>query len=134
MGDKDRLISNVLGMVGAAIGGALGFYVFGLALGKGLYALVVPGGFLGIGCGLLARHPSVVRGYVCGVLGLGVGLFSEWWYRPFTEDKSLTYFLSHIQSLDGGSFTWGMLVLGTLVAYWLGRDAFYERTARPTGR
>ncbi|MFO0954085.1 MAG: hypothetical protein U0835_23610 [Isosphaeraceae bacterium] len=129
MGEKDRLVSNMLGLLGAAVGGALGFFVFGLALQRGLYALVVPGGFLGIGCAMAARHASLARGYVCGVLGLGLGLFSEWWHRPFTQDKSLTYFLSHVQSLDGGIFTWGMLVLGTLVAYWLGRDAFFERGA-----
>ena len=40
--------------------------------------LMIPGAFLGLGCSLLARHPSIVRGVFCGIAALGLSLFTEW--------------------------------------------------------
>ena len=131
MFDQSRVVSTVLGLVGAAAGGALGFFAFGWALNYGLYALVFPGGFLGIGCGLLSRHVSRARGVVCGVAGLSLGLFTEWWYRPFDADGSFSYFLTHVPNLDGGPFTFLMLAAGTVAAYWLGQDSMRNRSGRP---
>ena len=48
------LISNMLGLVGAIIGGVLGFYTFAWLEDKGFYGLAIPGAFLGLGCGMLA--------------------------------------------------------------------------------
>jgi hypothetical protein len=68
-----HVVSNFLGLVGAVLGGALGFFVTRFARDHGFYAMVVPGGFIGLGCGLLAQHRSPIRGLVCGVLALVLG-------------------------------------------------------------
>ena len=57
-----HLISNLLGLVGAIIGGVLGFYTFGWLFEHGFYGLMIPGALLGLGCSLLAQHPSSTRG------------------------------------------------------------------------
>ncbi len=62
---KRSLISNLLGLVGAAVGGVLGFYTFGWLEDHGFYGLAIPGAFLGLGCGLLAQHRSSARAGSC---------------------------------------------------------------------
>ena len=131
MAGKDRIVSIALGLVGAVAGGALGFFLFGWALRQGFYAMILPGGLLGIGCALLSRHPSVPRGIACGVAALGLGVFTEWWYRPFGADKSLSYFLAHIGQLDAPGITYLMIGLGTLIAAWAGKDAGAGRIFPP---
>ncbi len=83
MPDRASIVSNTLGLIGAAAGGVFGYVLFMWISRQGFYALIVPGGMLGLGCGLLARHPSMARGIVCGVAGLGLGLYTEWKFRPF---------------------------------------------------
>ena len=46
------LISNMLGLVGALLGGVLGFYTFGWVLEHGFLGLMIPGALLGLGCSL----------------------------------------------------------------------------------
>jgi hypothetical protein len=118
------LISNLLGLVGAAIGGTVGFFVFGWLLEYSFYGLILPGAFLGLGCGLLAQHRSVERGIVCGLAAVLLALFTEWWYRPFAADNSLKYFLTHITSLTPVTFL--MLSVGALIAYWVSKDSGYR--------
>jgi hypothetical protein len=129
---QERAVSTILGVVGGAIGGAVGYYAFGWALRQGFYALLLPGGLLGLGCGLLARHPSIIRGVVCGVAGLALGLYAEWHFRPFADDTSLSYFLGHLSGLTG--LTKLMAGLGGLIAFWLGKDAGFSRSALLPGR
>ena len=125
------LISNLLGLIGAAIGGVLGFYTFGWLLRQGFYGLVIPGAFLGLGCSLLARHTSTVRGIVCGVAALGLSLFTEWCHWSFKADPSFQYFLLHVKDLT--PVTLLMIAVGTLIGFWLGRDAGYVGSRfRPT--
>jgi hypothetical protein len=115
------LISNLLGLVGAIVGGVLGFYTFRWLLGQSFYGLIIPGAFLGLGCSLLARHPSRSRGIVCAVAALGLGLYTEWRFFPFAADDSLSYFLKNLGSLK--PVTIFMSAVGALVAFWLGGDA-----------
>ena len=116
-----RIISNLLGLVGAMIGGVLGFYTFGWLIGQGFYGLMIPGALLGLGCSLLAQHPSTIRGIICGVAALGLGLYTEWSFWPFNADESLSYFLKNVSSLK--PVTLLMIGVGTIVAYWVGGDA-----------
>ena len=125
MPDRARIISNVLGLTGAAAGGVFGHVLFQWIVRQGFYALIVPGGMLGLGCGLLARHPSKVRGIVCGLAALGLGIYSEWTCFPFVANGSFSYFLAHISELKPLTFV--MISVGGLVAYWLGKDAGYGR-------
>jgi hypothetical protein len=116
-----HLISNLLGLVGATIGGVLGFYTFGWIFAQGYYGLMIPGALLGLGCSLLAQHPSTIRGIVCGVAALCLGLFTEWHFRPFAADESLSYFLKNLSGLT--PVTLLMLGVGAIIAFWVARDA-----------
>jgi hypothetical protein len=122
MGVTSREItSNILGLMGAAAGGVLGYYTFQWLLGYSLYGMMIPGGFLGLGCGLLARHASQLRGLLCAILALCLGVFMEWKFFPFVADGSLGYFLRNIASVSPVSLA--MIAAGGFFAYWLGRDA-----------
>jgi hypothetical protein len=124
------VISNLLGLVGAIVGGVLGFYTFGWLLSYGFYGLMIPGAFLGLGCSLLARHPSIIRGILCGTAGLALAIFAEWYYRPWNADSSFSYFMTNLTSLSPVTFV--MLGVGTLIAFWVGKDAVF-RFSSPIG-
>ena len=53
-----QITSNVLGLIGAVVGGVLGYYTFQWIFYHGFYGMMIPGAFVGLGCGLLAQHPS----------------------------------------------------------------------------
>jgi hypothetical protein len=58
-------------------------------------------------------------GLVCAVDALALGLFTEWRFAPFIDDKSLHYFLMHVTDLK--PMTWIMLLVGTVCAFWFGQ-------------
>jgi hypothetical protein len=108
--------SPLLVLIGAAVGGAAGFALFWFADQGGFYAIVLPGAMLGIGAGL-ARNRSVVMALVCGLLAIGVGLFTEWWFHPFVRDNRIEYFLTHVHELK--PITLGLIGLGGFVGFWM---------------
>ncbi len=122
------VVSNLLGLIGAAVGGVVGYVGFLWLLGSGFYAMILPGGLVGLGCNLLARHHSTPRGVVCAVAGAALGLFAEWRGRPFAKDDSLGYFLAHLTELS--SITWLMIAAGAFLAFWFGRDHYWEEFVR----
>ncbi len=122
---RRRLISNLLGLVGAILGGVLGFYTFSWLEDKGFYGLAVPGAFLGLGCGLLAQHHSIPRGVLCGLGALGLSLFTEWKFHPFRADNSFSFLVAHLMDLS--PVTLLMIAMGTIIAYWVGKDGGYRR-------
>jgi hypothetical protein len=115
MNDKTRNLA--VGLLGAAVGAVLGHLAFSMALQQGFYALMLPGGFIGLGGGLLVKDRSVLRATICGVFGVCVGLYSEWRHFPFAADHSLGYFITHVHELRG--LTLLMLAGGTAFAVWL---------------
>jgi hypothetical protein len=125
------LVSHLLGLVGAVLGGVLGFYVFGWLYYYNFYGLMIPGAFLGGGCGLLARHASNERGILCGVAAAVLELYTEWRFFPFKDDKSLAYFIRNVSDLT--PVTWLMVIIGAFIAYWLGREAGFGRSWSATG-
>jgi hypothetical protein len=110
------------GLVGAVLGAFMGYLGFAWAYHQGFYALILPGALMGLGCGLMATGPSVVRGVICGVLGVAAGLLSEWKVRPFNVDGSLGFFLANLRELT--QVTLLMVALGGGFAFWWGKDAF----------
>lgn len=125
---KRLLIDHLRGLVGAILGGVLGFYTFGWLLHQGFYGLIIPGALLGLGCGLLAGRPSAIRGVACGLAAVALALFSEWHYFPDREDDSLGYFAAHLTSR--GPVTLMMIGVGGVVAFWVGKDSGFRGTAR----
>lgn len=119
MEQENRGANWPLGLLGALIGGVLGYLAFKLLLKGGFYGLAIPGALLGLGCGILSRGHSHALGIVCGVLALALGLFTEWQFFPFIDDDSFGYFLTHVHQLKLWTFV--MLAVGTYAGYWLGQ-------------
>jgi hypothetical protein len=115
------VLSNVLGIVGAIGGGALGFFVYGWILSQGFVAPFVPGGLLGLGCATLAGHRSAGRGIACGVGAVLLGFFADWWNFRWA-DPSLGYYITHIHHIAPIKLL--MILAGGVIAYWVGRDDF----------
>jgi hypothetical protein len=107
-----------LGLIGAAVGGGVGYFVFFLLAGQGLYALVLVSAGPGLGGGLALRGKSIGFGVVCGFLGLLLGLFTEWRFAPFIADPSFTYFITHPHGLQ--VITLVMITVGGLCGFWFG--------------
>ena len=63
-------IDLLWGLLGALIGGVLGYFLVFVIARQGLYAI-----FIGMGCGALSGRKSVPLGIICGVLGLAVGIY-----------------------------------------------------------
>ena len=122
MSDSTQPKAIALGLLGAAVGGCVGYFAFFWIARQGLYALVLPPGLLGYAAGLCARRRSTPLALLCGVAGLALGLFTEWRFAPFAADQSLAYFLTHLHALR--PLTMLMLALGAFLSYRLalGRD------------
>ena len=109
------------GILGAAAGGIAGYVAFVWLAGHGLYALVLPGALLGLGCALGLQRSSNLAGILCGLAALPLGIFCEWRIAPFIADRSLAFFVTHLHQLS--TVTWIMIVLGAVFAYWLGKGS-----------
>ena len=123
-----RLQTIALGLLGAAVGGAVGYFAFFWIARQGFYALILPPGLMGFTAGFCARRRSTPLALVCGVAGLALGLFTEWRFAPFVADSSLLYFITHIHALK--PITMLMLALGAFLSYRLalGRDSNSKST------
>ncbi|MHC4506742.1 MAG: hypothetical protein ACYTFI_25920 [Planctomycetota bacterium] len=108
----------VLGIVGALVGGAVGHFLFLAMTRWDLYAMVLPGAAVGLGCGLLSGRRSVPLGIASAVIGLVVSVFTEWRCFPRPADSSLSFFLKHLHELGGRSLM--MILLGAAFAFWFG--------------
>jgi hypothetical protein len=113
------LISHLLGLVGAALGGVAGYFLYRWIASMNLYGGMIPGAFLGLGCGLLARHPSYARGVVCGIAGLALGLFADW--TTTNTDESFWEYVQDFKSVN--RVLQLMILFGAVIAFWIGKDA-----------
>jgi hypothetical protein len=108
--------ANILAVGGALVGGLLGYLLFFWVAAQGLYGLVLPGGLLGLGAGIV-KNTSIVVAIACGLLALALGLFTEYRFRPFAEDASLSFFLAHV--LDLQPVTLIMIGAGGFIGFWV---------------
>lgn len=115
MNESSQPRTTALGLLGAALGGCLGYFAFFWVARLGFYALVLPGALLGLGAGLCARGRSVVLAAICSGAGLALGLLTEWRLAPFVADDSLAYFITHIHTLK--PITMIMVGLGAFLSY-----------------
>lgn len=105
----------LLGIVGAVVGGVIGYYVFQWIIQQGFYALIIPPALLGVAAGYGVGRRSQLFAVACGVAGFGLALFTEWKFFPFRADGSFLYFLSHFYLMK--PLTLLMIALGTVFSY-----------------
>ena len=115
---RDRARGWVLGLLGGAVGGVVGYFIFVAIIKQGYYAMVLPGAFIGLGAGAVSGRRSVGLGAVCGVAALVLGVFIESRWMPFVADRSLSYFLAHLGEVKW--FDLAMIGVGALFAFWFG--------------
>ena len=121
------VISNILGLIGAAVGGVAGCYIYWWIFDQGFIGGMIPGAFVGLGCSLLARHISIVRGVACGVGGLFLGFYADW----STNKRPLPPFLDYLKDVKNVNQVYLlMILLGAAIAFWLGKDAGIAGRAR----
>lgn len=108
--------SDVLVLLGAVVGGVVGYLAFFALARRGYYGLAVPGGLLGLGAGIFRRR-SIAVPIVCGLAALALGLFTQWRLAPYLDDDSFGYFLAHAHQLP--RFTLIMIGAGALIGFWV---------------
>jgi len=108
-----------LGVLGAIVGGTLGYFAFFLLARQGLYSIVLPGALLGLGGGFLSGGKSNVLGIACGLSAVLLGLFTEWRFAPFIRDASFGYFMTHPHHLK--TVTLIMIAAGGIFGFWFGK-------------
>ena len=106
-------IALVIG--GALVGGVIGFFAFFWIAGQGFYAMILPGGLIGVGAGLF-RNRSLGLAIGCGVAAVALGLFTEWRFAPFAADDSLGYFLAHVHQKKPLKLL--MIAVGGVIGFW----------------
>lgn len=106
--------NSLLALVGAAIGGFVGYQAFLWGLHQGFYALALPGGLLGLGAGWKKTESPVVA-VICGVAALALGLAGEW--RSDAVVLPLSEFLMHVHQRAPMSLL--MIAIGAVVGFWI---------------
>ena len=106
-------------IVGIVAGGLLGYIGFYLLLQLGLYAMIVPGAMIGLGCGAQSGARSLALGIVAGIVAFAFGVFIEWKFFPFVADGSFSFFVQHLGDLTGRAQL--MIAAGTFAGFWFGR-------------
>lgn len=110
-----KLQRDLLVLLGAIAGGVLGHFAFVWLVGQGFYAMILPGGMVGLGAGL-AKHGTLPLAIICGIIALTCGLITEWRVFPFIADKSFSYFFMHVFELK--PMTLIMIAVGTVIGFW----------------
>ncbi len=121
-------IALVIG--GALVGGVIGYLAFFWIADQDFYALILPGGLIGIGAGLF-RNRSLGLAIGCGVAAVALGVYTEWKFRPFVADDSLGYFLAHVHKLK--PLTLLMIAVGGVIGFW-GPFSQWRREAKSEGQ
>lgn len=119
MESQAKTVSYLLALLGATIGAVAGYYLFFWVTKQGLYPMVIPGALMGLGCGALSGTKSNITGGICALAAVMVGLFIEWRFAPFVNDRSFGYLLTHVHQLRPATLL--MIGAGALFAFWFGR-------------
>ena len=107
-----------LAILGTLAGAALGVLAFWGLFVNGLYSIMLPGAFAGLGGGYLLKRKSIGMGVFAAAIGLAAMLLTEWRFFPGKHGQTLVGFLLHLPA--AGSMTLLMLALGLFFAFWFG--------------
>lgn len=103
---------NVLALLGAAVGGAIGYAGVFWLLRQGFLGLALPGGLLGLGAGVVPNRGRWVA-VVCGLAALGLGLLAD--HQSLANPPPLAAYLA---GLPGRSVvTLVMLAVGAVIGF-----------------
>jgi hypothetical protein len=116
--DKVYIAAQLRGLLGAAVGGVIGYFLFAFLVRQGFYALAMPGALLGLACGYASGIRSLPLAAISGAAAFLLQILLEWKFFPFVADESLTYFLTHLHHLRPATLM--MMALGVLFAIWFG--------------
>jgi hypothetical protein len=108
--------NNLLALIGAAVGGIVGYFGFFWLTRQGFYALAIPGAFVGFGAGVVKNRSTLVA-IDCGIAATALGIFAEYRFAPFIADDSVGYFLTHLHQLK--PLTWIMILIGGAVGFYV---------------
>ena len=107
---------NLIAVAAATVGGIAGFYAFKWLWLQGFYALVLPGGLLGMAAGF-RRNRSILVAVVCGIAATALGIVVESHFRPFVADGSFGYFITHLMDLQSATLL--MIAIGGFIGFWV---------------
>jgi hypothetical protein len=105
-------------LVGAAVGGGLGYALFWWQQQTGIWIVAATGIGLGLGAGLGARSRSTKWGLLMGLVALAYTLIVAWQHYPFRADKSLFEFVGTIPQRSANEMWTYLAVL--LAGFWFG--------------
>jgi hypothetical protein len=116
-------LAMLRGVVGGAVGGFLGYHAFKwLILNHGLYAMVLPGALVGIGCGLASGRKAIALGVLSAIGAFLVSVLANW---HVLAEPSPT-FLEQITTLvePHRRMTALLILVGVAIAFYfgIGRD------------
>ncbi len=107
------------GVIGGVLGGVVGYFGFFAALEHAsLYAMVMPGAFIGLGRAIGSPTKSIPMGVVCGVAAVVLSLVIEWQITPLNDDATIADFFAGLPNKPFRNLA--SLVAGPLMALWFG--------------
>jgi len=128
-GEAQEAIRNIIhgsmaaawgrGLLGAIIGGGVGWFVYFWLLNQGFDGLMIPGALVGVGFSMLSRRSAWSFGLACAAIGLGLMLVCEWQSLLNYRNGPFLDFLTNIHKLNMPNKI--MLGAGTLIAFWIGK-------------
>jgi hypothetical protein len=107
---------NAFALLGALVGGIIGYFAFFWVWRQGLYGIALPGTFLGIGAGAV-KNRSILVPIVAGIAAALLGIFTEWKAAPMIADPSFGYFITHLHDVQQLSLI--MIALGAAVGFYM---------------
>jgi hypothetical protein len=113
---KRNLVGNLWAILCACIGAVVGYLGFVWLLRRGGYALILPGGLLGLFAGI-PRNRSPFVAVLCCILAIVAGLLAEHRVAPFLADASISYFLLHASELQ--PLTLLSIGTGGVIGFWV---------------
>jgi hypothetical protein len=100
----------------AVAGGFVGHVVFLLLAAHGLYGLALPGGFVGLGAGIV-RNRSIRVALICALVAVAAGLMTQYRFMPLATHYGFGDFLRHLFDLQ--PVTLFMLAVGGFAGFWV---------------